>query len=241
MMLFRKAVLIIHGFAGGTYDEETLTNYLNLDRVFDVYNFTLPGHDKTIIKDVKRSDWINKCNEMIKMLISNGYKSIYVVGHSMGGVLACNLASRYKQIKKVVLLAPSFEYLEFDNNKINVIKSISLTKEILKDYSSDVLISRILKTPIPIFIEFMKLVKENKNCIKDIKVPVLIMHGDKDNIVKLKSSENIISKFGTKNVSLIKMLGVTHDIFASKKKDIINEIIKKFLKQKIVIKNNYEI
>ena len=241
MILFRKAILIIHGFAGGTYDEEVLTNYLDLDRAFDVYNFTLPGHDKTIINGVKRSDWINKCNEMVDMLINNGYKSIYVVGHSMGGVLACNLASRYKQIKKVVLLAPSFEYLEFDNDKINVIKSISLTKEILKDYSSDVLISRILKTPIPTFIEFMKLVKENKNCIKDIKVPVLIMHGDKDNIVKLKSSENIKNNFGTRNVSLIKMLGVTHDIFASKKKDIINQIIKKFFKQKIIIKKEYEI
>ena len=28
MILFRKAVLIIHGFAGGTYDQERLANYL---------------------------------------------------------------------------------------------------------------------------------------------------------------------------------------------------------------------
>ena len=27
-MLLKKAVLIIHGFAGGTYDEEYLANYL---------------------------------------------------------------------------------------------------------------------------------------------------------------------------------------------------------------------
>ena len=29
-MLFRKAILIIHGFAGGTYDSEDLANELNL-------------------------------------------------------------------------------------------------------------------------------------------------------------------------------------------------------------------
>ena len=29
-MLLKKAVLIIHGFAGGTYDEEYLANYLEL-------------------------------------------------------------------------------------------------------------------------------------------------------------------------------------------------------------------
>ncbi len=241
MILFRKAILLIHGFSGGTYDQEKLDNYLELDKSFDVFSFTLPGHEKTIIKGVKRSDWINKCNEMMDMLINNGYKSIYVVGHSMGGVLSCNLASRYKQVKKVVLLAPSFEYLEFDNEKINFIKSISLTKEILKDYSSDILISRVLKTPIPTLIEFMKLVKENKNCIKDIKVPVLIIHGDKDNVVKLKSSEKIKNNFGTKNVSLIKMVGATHDIFSSKKAYHACQIIKTFLKQKIVFKKDYKI
>ena len=40
-MLFKKAVLIIHGFAGGTYDQEDLANYLELNRIFDVYQFTL--------------------------------------------------------------------------------------------------------------------------------------------------------------------------------------------------------
>ncbi|HOZ54128.1 MAG TPA: alpha/beta fold hydrolase [Bacilli bacterium] len=241
MIIFRKAILIIHGFAGGTYDEEGLDNYLELDRKFDVFSFTLPGHDKTIIKNVTRNDWINKCNEMIDMLINNGYKTIYVIGHSMGGVLACNLASKYKQIKKVVLLAPAFEYLVFDNSKLKVIESASLAPKLFKEYESDTIISRIIKIPIKTIIEFTKLVEENRDCIKDIKVPVLIVHGDKDDIVNYKSSENIKDKFGTSNVSLIKATNINHDIIRSSKVQIVNKIIKKFLKKKIVIKNNYEI
>ena len=33
-MLFRKAILIIHGFAGGTYDQEDLASYLELNNFF---------------------------------------------------------------------------------------------------------------------------------------------------------------------------------------------------------------
>ena len=54
-MIFRKAILIIHGFAGGTYDEEDLANKLELVKNFDVYQFTLPGHNKNLSK-VKYED-----------------------------------------------------------------------------------------------------------------------------------------------------------------------------------------
>ena len=77
-MLFRKAILIIHGYAGGTYDEEDLANYLELNKFYDVFQFTLPGHSKNLSK-VKYQDWINKSEEMMNFLIDNGYKSIYLI------------------------------------------------------------------------------------------------------------------------------------------------------------------
>ena len=40
----KKAVLLIHGFAGGTYDLENLTKNLQANN-FDTFTFTLPGHD----------------------------------------------------------------------------------------------------------------------------------------------------------------------------------------------------
>ena len=54
-MLLKKAVLIIHGFAGGTYDEEYLANYLEL-KGFDVYTFTLPGHDRMLFNKITKED-----------------------------------------------------------------------------------------------------------------------------------------------------------------------------------------
>ena len=52
-MIFRKAILIIHGFAGGTYDQEYLANELELQSHFDVFTFTLPGHDNNGFSKIK--------------------------------------------------------------------------------------------------------------------------------------------------------------------------------------------
>ena len=41
-MMLRKAILVIHGFGGGVYDEEYLTNRLELIKNYDVYTFTQP-------------------------------------------------------------------------------------------------------------------------------------------------------------------------------------------------------
>ena len=70
--MFRKAILIIHGFAGGTYDEEQLANYLELNRDFDVFQFTLPGHDKNLSK-VEHQEWVTASANQIEWLIKNGY------------------------------------------------------------------------------------------------------------------------------------------------------------------------
>ena len=74
MKLFKKAILIVHGFAGGVYDQEILSHELELIWNYDVYTFTLPGHERTLFKHVTREDWINSCEEHINMIIKAGYK-----------------------------------------------------------------------------------------------------------------------------------------------------------------------
>ena len=66
----KKAVLIVHGFAGGTYDQEILANNLELEG-FDVYTFTLPGHEKSFLKKVTRKEWIDECKYQIERFNGN--------------------------------------------------------------------------------------------------------------------------------------------------------------------------
>ena len=238
-MRFKTAILIIHGFVGGTYDQENLANYLELNRKFDVFAYTLPGHDKNLSK-VKYNEWITYSEEKIEWLIDNGYKNIYLIGHSMGGVIASYLSTKYKQVKKLVLAAPSFHYLNVTNEKLNVADSLKQTPEIIKEYGSEEIISRILKLNVAGAKEFMKLVREYYNSPKEINCPVLIIQGKNDKVVPISSSKYVYETVKSKIKKIVYVEGLGHEVFKSSKDKEIFKLVENFFKY-IVIGGEYNI
>lgn len=212
---FRKAVLIIHGFAGGTYDQERLANFLETSLKLDVYSFTLPGHEKRTFKTAKYQEWIKASEDMVEMLIGQGYKSIYLVGHSMGGVIATYLAGKYKEVKKLVLAAPVFNYLVAEDQASVVDKFKSGINMVINN-DRDEVFTRFLKLPISSFNEFAKLVEKYKYAYKNIYIPTLVLQGDKDTLVPLKSSEEVFLNIPSKNKKFVILDNYTHDIFREK-------------------------
>ena len=229
-MLLKKAVLIIHGFAGGTYDEEELANYLELNRGFDVFQFTLPGHEKNLSK-VERQEWINASEEQIEWLIRNGYNKIYLIGHSMGGVIATYLASKYKEVKKLILAAPAYHYLKVIKDDLNVSKSLKVAPQIIKDYGSDEVIARMLKFNVSVIKEFMDLVKDYYDYPKYITCKVLILQGKEDRLVPVSSSQYVYDTVKSKRKEIVYLDGITHDIFRNEKQNEIFKLVEKFLKK----------
>ena len=230
MKLFRKAILLIHGFAGGNYDYGSLGNDLELYSNFDVYTFTLPGHDKMIIDKVTRKDWIQKAEDEVQKLIDNGYKDIYVIGHSMGGVIAAHIAHKYKEVKKLVLAAPAFHYLAFKDDKVDIIESIKKFPNLFKNYDPEEVLSRFFKIPAPTIKEFMKLVEEHTKDIKDITCPTLILHGTKDDIVPIDSVLYVYDNIKSKSVTLVELKTLTHDLFINDRYDEVKELIINFFR-----------
>jgi len=229
-MLFRKAILLIHGFAGGSYDYDSLANDLQLHLDFDVYTFTLPGHEKTIIKNVTREDWINAAEKQTELLIKKGYKKIYVIGHSMGGVIACHIARKYPQVKKLVLASPAYRYFTFKEDKLDIFASLKQAPSLFKDYEPDNVLSRIFKLPISTTLEFINLVKEHNNDVKDILCPTLILWGNEDKIVPKDGVMHVYKNIKSDSVTLYEIDKVTHDTFKNDRYDEIYKIINSFLK-----------
>lgn len=233
MFFKKKAILMIHGFVGGCYDFDNFNNDLQLHKKFDVFTFTLPAHEKMIVNNVKYEEWIDEATNKIEFLIQNGYKEIYLIGHSMGGVIAAKLASIYPQVKKLVLVAPAFRYFYFKNGKVDI-KNVSETlrniKNILTDENNEILISRIAKTPLPTVIEFMKLVKENQNCVKHINCPTLSINGLKDIIVPEEATKHVYNSIKSKTNILYNIDNLSHDCF--KNQPVVKKVITEFLLKK---------
>ena len=232
MFLRKKAILFVHGFVGGIYDYDNFPNLLELYKKFDVFTFTLPGHDKLIVKNVKYTDWIKEAEKQVKFLIDNHYKEIYVIGHSMGGVIAAHLAKEFKEVKKLVMVAPAFRYFCFTDGKVNI-KNISNTlksmPDLIKKMGAETVLERISKTPITTMLEFTKLVNKYESDIKEITCPTLTIHGIDDTVVPKEATDYIFNNIKSKTNILINIKSVNHDCFRRKRNDEIKNIITKFL------------
>ena len=234
MFFKRKAILLIHGFVGGIYDFDNHPNELELIWDYDVYTFTLPSHEKFIVKDVKYEDWIKSAEKQIEYLINHHYKKIYIIGHSMGGVIAAHLASKYKEVKKLVLAAPAFRYFYFKDGKVSLKgfnETVKNMPNLFKDEGKEKVIERIRKTPIPTMLEFTKLVDKYQNDTKKVTCPTLIINGTADNVVPSEGTEYVHNTICSKTNILINIKNVTHDCFTKKRKDEVNALIINFLRK----------
>lgn len=231
MRKFRTAILLVHGFAGGVYDAEYLDHQLELISKFDVYTFTLPGHDGNTSKKITGSSWIKKAESEVEFLINNGYKKIYVIGHSMGGVIATHLASKYKEIKKLVLVAPAFRFIAFEDGNFKPIGALKKTPKLLEQYGAKLITSRMTKLPSNAVLEFINLVHEYQNVTRNVSVPTLILWGTSDQIVPQQSIEHVYNTIRTKKKKIVLLENITHDVFREDKKENATQIIIKFFKK----------
>ena len=236
MCFRRKAILFVHGFVGGVYDYNNYPNELEIYRNFDVYTFTLPGHDKLIVKNVHYEDWIKASEEQIEFLISHGYRKIYVIGHSMGGVIAAHLASKYSEVKRLVLVAPAFRYLDFKDGKVNIKglnDSVKGIPEMFKNMGTEVVFERFQKTPIPTLIEFTKLVSAHEGDLANITCPTLTIRGLSDKVVPMEAVDLVYNGVKSKTNILINIKDVTHDCFRKKRNDEVKQLITDFLRKRV--------
>jgi esterase/lipase len=222
MKLFRKAIVIIHGFTGNLYDNEYLMNYLELEPMYDVFASTLPGHNKDRFSDASVDDWKNHVDNVISNLVNKGYKTIYVIGHSMGGVLTGYVASKYPEIKKVVFLNAAFDYFNFKQNKSDI-KEKSFEK-----YSH--LWQKVVRTSPFMVNEFRKLVKEGSEFLKGVSCEALILRSTGDEIIPYDTGDLIYNSIISKDKYITDITDATHRVLVGKKKEITSEYIKLFLK-----------
>jgi len=148
----------------------------------------------------------------------------------MGGVIATYLTTKYKQIKKLVLAAPAFHYLNVVNDNLNIKESLKVAPKIIEDYGSDEIVARFLKLDVSAIREFMVLVKKYYHAPKDIICPTLILQGTDDHLVPTTSSEYVYGELNKNVKKLVYIKGATHDLFRDDKKYQIYEIVENFWK-----------
>ena len=77
----------------------------------------------------------------------------------------------------------------------------------------------------------MKLVEEQSDNVKKIKVPTLIIHGSKDEVVPLESAEYVYDNIASSSVTLVEIKSLTHDLFVNDRYEEVKKLIIDFLRK----------
>jgi carboxylesterase len=189
-VIMMNGCLLIHGFTGGPYEVNPLASYLERHTDWKIVVPTLPGHGEILdLRGKKADEWVEHAKEELRALLEE-CEQVYVIGFSMGGLIASYLAVEYP-VSKLVLLSAAAYY-------VNPKQLLTDIKEMFRDVfkgelSNNELYVRYKKkikdTPISATYQFRKVVLMAKPLLKDIKVPVFIAQGKKDGIVPPKSAD----------------------------------------------------
>jgi esterase/lipase len=105
----RIAVLMLHGFMGSPASSRPMAEYFAAQGIA-VRCPLLPGHGHLPYKihGSTHTEWIAEAIEAYEKL-QQEHDQIFLVGHSMGAVLSAYLATRFKTVVGLILMAPLYE------------------------------------------------------------------------------------------------------------------------------------
>ena len=100
--------LLIHGYGGNTFEMEGLANAL-IEAGIGARLVSLPGHGENFenFRQYRFSHWLAQAEEDLRDMAAH-CERVIVVGFSMGGTIALQLAARYPVAGIVTLAAPVY-------------------------------------------------------------------------------------------------------------------------------------
>lgn len=227
--------LLIHGYTGGPYEIGPLAEYLEEQTDWHIEMPTLPGHGKELdLKNISFEDWIKSAETTLQKLATT-YDTIYVVGFSMGGMIAAYLAAKYN-VTKLVLLATAGKYLDFKQIRLDI-------HEVIKDGVRGELESNKLflhyknklgQVPLKANFEFLKLVNFTRPYLKEINAPVLIAHGQQDGVVPYKTAYYLDKEIHSEHKEIVLLDRSKHLLCLGDDKDTVNTMVYDFLDNAVV-------
>lgn len=222
--------LLIHGFTGSPIEVEPLALHLQ-ERGIETVSPTLAGHGEDPVlsmKEVNWQDWVRSA-EVAMQEIQGKCDTVYVVGFSMGGLIAAYLANRYP-VTKLVLLSASVFYLNpklWAKDFAELVQAIFRDKQQLQEYRR--YRERIKATPIRAVVQFRHLVRALKPELANINIPTLIIQGACDTLVDPRSAQYIYDNILCQDKHLHVLPKSKHIVCHDCEQDKLIQLVEKFL------------
>ena len=229
-----SGVLLIHGFTGLPVELFLLGEYLNRAG-FSVLCPRLAGHgtDERDLMHTNKNDWFNSVLDGF-FILRGVCDKVFVVGHSMGGLLTLKLSTEREIAKIVTLAAPIF-----------IDDGLGLKNLPPREFCSDACIVQprrklenvpqavnyvYKKTPLISVHELVDLINDTKKLLPTVKTPILIMHGEEDHTAQPRSARFIMDNVGSAEKKILTVPNSGHLLPFAENRDFVFEQTLNFLR-----------
>lgn len=204
-----KLIILVHGFTDSPGNLKEVALRLK-EKGVSCYGVLLPGHG-TCHKDLEKftpKDFFSHL-EKIYLKYSKLYKEVYVVGLSLGGNLAIELALKYPEISGIACIGTpvwvkSHKFVKFFSPIVLPVykyrkrkyPSPSIRKKFLENGSYEYFP---LKTVIPV----VDYIEGSRSKLKDLKTPVIIVSPRNKNHTKETSGKYLFKNIASEKKKII--------------------------------------
>ncbi|MCX7920856.1 MAG: alpha/beta fold hydrolase [Clostridia bacterium] len=218
--------LLIHGFGGSVDEVRPLADCL-IEKGYRVECPSLKGHTgrRADLKGCTYQDWIASAQQGYDKLRAE-CETVYLIGFSMGGLIAFNIALDNK-VDAIVTLNTPIYYWDLKRVAINIIEDIRLRKlNNVRRY-----IDSSIKLPLNAFVNFRLLLSRTKPILKRVTCPVFSAQALEDDTVRKASANYIYGHIGARYKKVEFYEGAGHLILWSKAADRVIKDVAGFLVQ----------
>ncbi|UCG03886.1 MAG: alpha/beta fold hydrolase [Candidatus Heimdallarchaeota archaeon] len=214
--------LLLHGAGGGTtWDLKEFAHLLHSETGATILLPALKGFGTRPedLFDVSFTDWMTDAREGFKQLHQNCV-NIFVVGHSMGGILTLLLASEQKEVTAITTWAAAISVKNRLLSFLPIINKDPLIKKVIPEkYTSPAPVELKAKgwigydwIPTSLGLVILEGLKQVKKSLHKVTCPAFIIQGTADEAVSYKSAKIIYDSIKSSTKKLWYVEGASHPI-----------------------------
>jgi carboxylesterase len=210
----RSGLLMLHGYLGSPLSSHPMANYL-ADHGISVHCPLLPGHghhpDK--LHKISRQAWLDEAEKAFET-VQGQYDELFLMGHSMGAVLAAHLCLQKPEVRGLIMLTPLYESPDDRLNWMKVLRYVmpwfyphkmrsmrKLVRERVLDFDPTISfddpdfqqneLPKVSRVPTASLVEMVKMAEYGRTLWPQLATPSIIFRGGHDPAVKLGTIDKL--------------------------------------------------
>jgi len=206
----RNGALLIHGFTATTAEVRLLGEYLHA-RGYTVSAPLLPGHGTTP-DEMNRCTWRDwtRAVESAYVQLAAPCERVFVLGESMGALLALFLASEHPEIVGIVCYAPALLTARMWQARALAPFVPYVKKPMRAPSDADARWKGYTVNPLRAAVQLNELQREVRRRLPRIQQPILVVQGRLDQAIDPRSGQVLLAEIGSRDKALHWLEHSTH-------------------------------